>query len=277
MQAMAQQQGLKNQVFWVFWLASLAACASISSPDTKNSDVTSSVSTATPVGATLLPAAVLPWFGACSPGPVSVLMQLYKDNSYYGRYGVDLDALPSGGWEMTVNEIIGAPLVHATWQRLEVVQGGKITVDGSIAHRLPLLDINQSGFLSVDGQSVLLKPTELPCLFEGQLPTAWLVHLTKVILATNERVQAQIVEEERKMTVDFQFSNTKSMQSACAAVESTGWWAWWKPKWQWCVRTGDGSQANFTGTARDAIGRRTELRSGSNSDGIVVKVESDDP
>lgn len=133
---------------------------------------------------------------------------------------LDLDWITHGDgtFEGDFFDPLGRSVAH--WK----MNGNYLTFVSDFSSTLSSLQVDEGGFLSIDGQSLLIKSDELGCLFSGLLPKSW----TSGLMGDLTTWGVEYTDEKR--TIEFEGGKTR-----CGSLRPSGFKSFFASPIKFCI------------------------------------------
>lgn len=168
-----------------------------------------------------VPAVFHPYFGECSPADGAASLSFLQDGGIVGSGDAEWVARKAS-FTLEMLDPVGRTMLRV--QR----KAGKLTSTGPLASRIPPLAIRKDGFLEVDGHMLPIRATELPCVFSGNLPRAWLAVARRV---AGPRIT--VADKVRTIEIGFDKPEDRRRGRICSRI-TWGGFAWYSHEMSWC-------------------------------------------
>jgi hypothetical protein len=139
---------------------------------------------------------------------------------------LDLDWITHGDgtFEGDFFDPLGRSVAH--WK----MNGNYLSFVSDFSSALSSLQVDETGFLTLDGQSLLIKSEELGCFFSGRLPKSW----TNGLLGDLTTWRLEYTDEWRE--IEFEGGKTR-----CGSVQSRGFKSLFTSSIKFCISSSNKS------------------------------------
>jgi hypothetical protein len=165
------------------------------------------------------------YFARCLPsdGAMQLEVNSRKNKVHFTSAGEWLGET-ADAYKLQMSDPLGQTLLQ-----LEVGNNA-LGISGVVAKKLPVITVDDEGFMQVSGHRVGIKAVELPCLFNLSFPQEWREHLvSRKVKADRDIVRMRM--EQREVTVSF----PRREGQVCAQLK---WWRMWgliSHEFSWCI------------------------------------------
>jgi hypothetical protein len=156
-----------------------------------------------------LPVIIQPLFQLCMPGDGATTLKAFQSGNLLGSAETEWIAKADGSWDIEVSNVVGQ--VMLTLHR----SGNEIEATGPLAPKLPRIQVDAAGFLSMGGHRVAIKADEVPCMLAFSFPRGWLPDAVSVDAGATA-VEVDFADGAR--TMELEAKNLGKQESACATV-----------------------------------------------------------